>query len=213
MRNWAIVVIIVLIAAEVIFELYSRHRRDALSKKAMELMMNGKYSEVEKLADSKEMVRSFPPYNRLYLKLNCAMIQQKRKETDDLLKQFETIRMNGTQKTALYSMAFQYYLPLEEQSLCADYKIKIDELDGNEQLKKYADRAYDVVYKKDTSYLEELKAEASSLPLTRRSANDYLIAETYKNLGDEDNHQAWLRQMQKDIAAAMDSSKAQPQNQ
>ena len=213
MQTWAIVAIIAVIAADVIFELYSRNRQNSLSKKAMELMMEGKYSEVEELADSKEMMRSFPPYNRLYLKLNCAMMQQKNKETEALLKEFETIRMNDSQKTALYSMAFQYYLPLEEQSLCADYKLKIDGLKGSEKLKKYADRAYDVVYKKDTSHLEELKAETAALPIEQRGSNDYLIAQIYKNLGDQDNQQAWMMQMQKDLAAAVDSSRNQSQQQ
>lgn len=211
MQKWAIVAIIAVFAAEIIFELYSRHRRNSLSKKAMELLLTGKYSEVEELADSKEMMRSFPPYNRLYLKLNSAMMQQKNKETEALLKEFETVRMNESQKTALYSMAFQYYLPLEEQSRCADYKIKIDDLKGNETLKRYVDRAYDIVYKKDTSRLEELKAETAALPLSQRSSNDYLIAQIYKNLGDEENQQSWLMQMQKDISAALDANRSQSQ--
>ena len=51
------------------------------------------------------------------------------------------------------------------------------------------------------------------MTLCIRKIHRILRNQIYKNLGDQDNQQAWMMQMQKDLAAAVDSSRNQSQQQ
>ena len=90
---WIWIIAIAAIAAELIFYYVQKKRQDRLSKKAMDLVLHGNLDELDQFVDSPEMQKSFPVYNRLYLKLNASIMRGDMKKTDELFEEIGKTNM------------------------------------------------------------------------------------------------------------------------
>lgn len=183
---WIWIIAIAAIAAELIFYYVQKKRQDRLSKKAMDLVLHGNLDELDQFVDSPEMQKSFPVYNRLYLKLNASIMRGDMKKTDELFEEIGKTNMTDQQKAAYAMMGFQYYLPLDRKEECGQYKVMLDTLKGNEKMKQYANQAFGIVYDRQTDSLDELLKKNETEDLAQKAVNEFLIAKIYENLGDRD---------------------------
>jgi len=182
-----VVVILLLIAlvAEGIYQYYRRNKRNAIEKKLMTYLYNRKFNDFYSYLKSKEVVGNLHPFNIEYLKMNAAIIENDGSKIEQSLKTLKDMKLKDGQKREIYFNGFNYYIDIDNKTQSKVYKDLCLEVEKDPIRIEYINRLYDIKIEKSTKYLDELLKEVSSENINPTLY--LLIAETYKNLNDSVN--------------------------
>ncbi len=138
----------------------------------------------------------FPPFNLDYMELNAFILENNSKEIQKSFDSFNKKNLNKKQKEIVFMMAFNYYINLEEYNKAKKYIDLINNLD-NIQMKKEANRIYDIYALKGYKYLDEMLDEISMMDDTYKGVNEFLISLMYKNKNDVENSEKYRKLSEK----------------
>ena len=101
-----------------------------------------------------------------------------------MFEHFNDVRLNNTQKQAVYNRAFYYYLSLGDEKKAREYYTQLSEINPKDQ--ETLDIVYDIYIAKGYKYLDKLLGMAEKMDDKQKLANYPLIAEMYRNKGDDE---------------------------
>ncbi len=140
-----------------------------------------------------------PPYNRDYLTLNRDLMEGDRDTIDAMFEHFDHVNLNKKQKQDVYLRGLEYYVSRENAALADKYYELVKGL-GDEDLTQYADRLYDIYFKKGWKYLDEMLEEVSSGSLAddaqKRLETYSMISAMYQNKGDEKKSKQYVKKIE-----------------
>ncbi len=138
------------------------------------------------------------PFNVDFLKLNRALLAGDRQGTDEMFEHFDHVNLNEKQKENVYLRGFEYYLSAGDRALTDKYYELIKGLDDGD-LKTYVDHLYDIYVLKGWTYLDEMLAQADTLPKDQLFEVYSMISAMYENKGDEKNAQIYLDKIENEF--------------
>ena len=153
------------------------------------LLQNHRFSEFDQMMEKKIIKIVFNPFNIDFIKLNSYLIRDDSKRIDDAFANFDSVRLSSKQRDEIDLKAFNYYLFIDEKKAKKYYQ-NIENSKTN-KMKKDVERLYDIYILKSSRYLQTLLDETEKLEDKYKSANELLISEIYKNLGDTDKHKMY----------------------
>lgn len=153
------------------------------------LLQNHRFSEFDQMIEKKIIKIVFNPFNIDFIKLNSYLIRDDSKRIDDAFANFDSVRLSSKQRDEIDLKAFNYYLFIDEKKAKKYYQ-NIENSKTN-KMKKDVERLYDIYILKSSRYLQTLLDETEKLEDKYKSANELLISEIYKNLGDTDKHKMY----------------------
>lgn len=153
------------------------------------LLQNHRFSEFDQMMEKKIIKIVFNPFNIDFIKLNSYLIRDDSKRIDDAFANFDSVRLSSKQRDEIDLKAFNYYLFIDEKKAKKYYQ-NIENSKTN-KMKKDVERLYDIYILKSFRYLQTLLDETEKLEDKYKSANELLISEIYKNLGDTDKHKMY----------------------
>lgn len=153
------------------------------------LLQNHRFSEFDQMMEKKIIKIVFNPFNIDFIKLNSYLIRDDAKRIDDAFANFDSVRLSSKQRDEIDLKAFNYYLFIDEKKAKKYYQ-NIENSKTN-KMKKDVERLYDIYILKSSRYLQTLLDETEKLEDKYKSANELLISEIYKNLGDTDKHKMY----------------------
>ena len=109
MKVIAVAVVVALVMFTVINTL-----KTTTYRKMVSLLENGSFEEFHSKIDSRFMKTLFPKSAILDLKLNAALVEQKKKEATAILEQICAMPLTTPQKENYYMKAFNFYVGLED---------------------------------------------------------------------------------------------------
>lgn len=181
--NVLIAIVVIVFAADVLWNLYQNKKRDELLKKFDEYLGKKDYASFDELIDSKQVRQFFPIFNINYLKLNESLIKEDMEEIDRAFDSFD-MRMNKVQKEALYKKGFYYYLGIENKEKTDLYYEQLKQLNIKDQ--HTLDMVYDIYIAKGYKYLDEINDKIKNLPQEKQMPFYALLSDMYRNKGDEE---------------------------
>jgi hypothetical protein len=181
--NVLIAIVVIVFAADVLWNLYQNKKRDELLKKFDEYLGKKDYASFDELIDSKQVRQFFPVFNINYLKLNESLIKEDMEEIDRAFDSFD-MRMNKVQKEALYKKGFYYYLGIENKEKTDLYYEQLKQLNIKDQ--HTLDMMYDIYIAKGYKYLDEINDKIKNLPQEKQMPFYALLSDMYRNKGDEE---------------------------
>jgi len=181
--NVLIAIVVIVFAADVLWNLYQNKKRDELLKKFDEYLGKKDYASFDELIDSKQVRQFFPIFNINYLKLNESLIKEDMEEIDRAFDSFD-MRMNKVQKEALYKKGFYYYLGIENKEKTDLYYEQLKQLNIKDQ--HTLDMMYDIYIAKGYKYLDEINDKIKNLPQEKQMPFYALLSDMYRNKGDEE---------------------------
>lgn len=181
--NVLIAIVVIVFAADVLWNLYQNKKRDELLKKFDEYLGKKNYASFDELIDSKQVRQFFPVFNINYLKLNESLIKEDMEEIDRAFDSFD-MRMNKVQKEALYKKGFYYYLGIENKEKTDLYYEQLKQLNIKDQ--HTLDMMYDIYIAKGYKYLDEINDKIKNLPQEKQMPFYALLSDMYRNKGDEE---------------------------
>ena len=181
--NVLIAIVVIVFAADVLWNLYQNKKRDELIKKFDEYLGKKDYASFDELIDSKQVRQFFPVFNINYLKLNESLIKEDMEEIDRAFDSFD-MRMNKVQKEALYKKGFYYYLGIENKEKTDLYYEQLKQLNIKDQ--HTLDMMYDIYIAKGYKYLDEINDKIKNLPQEKQMPFYALLSDMYRNKGDEE---------------------------
>lgn len=196
--NWMIALIILMVLVELGLTIYRRGNVAKLSNQATRLMLEGKFQELNDYVDSKPFARNFPLYNRLFLKLNAAMLQDSRPKVVEIMREMEQIKMVQKQKAAYYSLLIQYFMIHNAKNETRKYIDLLAQLPKQEARVAMVERSYKIIYENDNSFKEELEQELKDHP-QKTQLNAYLLIQIYQRLNDQEKVQYYTNMIQEAV--------------
>lgn len=166
--------------------------------KLVNLITTQKYDEFDNQIESGFVKFVFGPYVKDYLKLNRAIVAADAKMIDERFAEIIKHRLNTKQKQDIYMKGFNYYVSLENPAKTKEYLDLVHTL-SNEQIKKEADRIYDIYILKGHKYLDELLEETADMQDMYKGVNEFLISLMYENMGEKKKAQEYRRLSEKHI--------------
>lgn len=109
MKPLYIVIILVILAiiAEGIYQLNRRYKRGLIQNKLMQLLINGDFKEFEEYADSFEVKTNIKPFNLEYIKMNEAIMLNDSAKLEKSFNKLLNMKMNDEQKGRSLSQLVQ----------------------------------------------------------------------------------------------------------
>ena len=181
-----IILIIIAIIAEGIYQLNRRYKRGLIQNKLMQLLMNGNFKEFEEYADSFEVKTNIKPFNLEYIKMNEAIMLNDSKKLENSFKKLLDMKMSDEQKEEVYLNCFNHYIDTNASKRAEQFKDYLIKNSKNSSLKTYVQRVYDVKIEHSFKYLEEMLKELENNNINK-ATHYLLIAEMYKNKNDNEN--------------------------
>ena len=176
-----IAIIVVIFAADILWQLYQNWKRDELLKRLDTYLGNKDYASFDELIDSKEVRRYFPAFNTAFMKLNEAMYKEDMKQIETAFDSFK-MPMNKAQKEALYKKGFYYYLSIEDKEKTAYYYELLKELGVKDQ--QSLDMMYDTYILKGYRYLDQITEHIKDFSEEKQMPFFALLSDMYRNKGD-----------------------------
>lgn len=197
--NWTKVLAVAVVVALVMFTVINT-LKTTVYRKMVTYLEQGNYDEFHKKIDSKFYRFLFPKSAILDLKLNAALVQQKKKEATQLLEQICSMKLTPSQKENYYMKAFNFYVGLEDAKNSKKYLGMINEL-PNERMKFEANRVYNIFILKNDKELNDLLEELENMEDNEKGVNEYLISVIYKNKKDRENQKKYADLSRQHFAA------------
>ena len=185
MKVIAVAVVVALVMFTVINTL-----KTTTYRKMVSLLENGSFEEFHSKIDSRFMKTLFPKSAILDLKLNAALVEQKKKEATAILEQICAMPLTTPQKENYYMKAFNFYVGLEDARNSKKYLSLINEL-PNERMKFEANRVYNIFILKNDKDLKDLLEKVENMEDREKGVNEYLISVIYKNKKDRENQKKY----------------------
>lgn len=192
-------ILYILAAAAVIASIwygnYRYQKKMQYQNDLLRLLMSGNYPLFLKEIDSNEAKANIPPFNREFLKLNAALLEQDSAAAEEQFKTLLKWELSDPQKIDLYMRGLQYYAANDNRAEAERFRKKLFKLTDNEQIRAEADRFISIYLDKSDRYLGELLAENRVVSEFKKYANDFLIAKIYENRNEPElaeqyrNHQ------------------------
>lgn len=146
------------------------------------LLNDKRFSEFDQMMEKKIIKIVFNPFNIDFIKLNSYLIRKDTNKIDNAFSHFDSVRLSSKQRDEVDLKAFNYYLCNDEKKAKKYYQ-NIQKSKTN-PMKQDVERLYDIYIRKSDRYLQTLLKETETLEDQYKSANELLISEIYKNLGD-----------------------------
>lgn len=181
-NNHFITLILICFGTYVLIMIISKSIRDYKLNQMIALLHEHKFSEFDQLMEKKIVKIVFNSFNIDFIKLNSYLIRKDSKKIDHAFSDFDSVRLSSKQRDEVDLKAFNYYLFNDEQKTKKYYQ-NIKNSKTN-MMKKDVERLYDVYILKSDRYLQDLLDETEILEDKYKSANELLISEIYKNLGN-----------------------------
>ncbi len=189
--------LIVMIAAGTVivlciaYYLYGVFEGRILAEKLSILLMEHNYDEFDRLAGSKQSKRYIKPFTLNFLLLNSAIIRDNKKSVLNMFNDLCKADMNQAQKSAVYSRVFYYWIANKDNKSAADvYERFAKKSNAIPDRMRYV---YDVYCKKGFHYIEEIEEKLPILKEEEKYEYYALLADMYKNKGDEINSKKYSR--------------------
>jgi len=132
------------------------------------------------------------PFNRDYLRLNAAFLENNKAKITKEIGILETRKLNDRQKVDFYRNAFSYYMNQGNKKDSARFIEKLKEC-KNTDLAVEAQLIYDVQFNKKKDGIEEVIKMAESALTSQKPFYYSLIAQMYSNANDEENAQIYIQ--------------------
>ena len=165
-------------------QILQKRKRNRLLDTVSTLLAEKKFDEFNELIDSPEAQKSFPVYNRLFLKLNEAFLKEDKTAIDKAFKEFNGLRMNKVQQEALYKRGFYYYMSAEDKENTRMYYDLLSQMSIKDQ--ETIDVMYDTYILKGYRYLEQIRKQCDDAIGDQKMPFYALLADMYHNKGEED---------------------------
>lgn len=178
-----IVLIVAIFIVNLGFQIFQKNKQNDLLNRLSECLAKKRFDEFDELIDSKQARRSFPVYNRNFLKLNKAFLLEDKKEIAEAFDSFKGLPMNAVQKEALYEKAFYYYLSLKDKENTRAYYDLLKDLNVKDQ--EMLDVMYDTYILDGYRYLDQIEKQCHEADDTEKIGYCALLADMYCNKGDQ----------------------------
>lgn len=185
MKVIAVAVVVALVMFTVINTI-----KTTMYRKMVTYLETGNYDQFYKDIDKTFTKLIFPKSSILDLKLNAALVQQKKKEATTLLEQICSMPLSMSQKENYYMKAFNFYVGVEDAKNSKKYLNLINEL-PNERMKFEANRVYNVFILKNDNDLKDMLEEIENMEDREKGVNEYMISVIYKNKKDRENQKKY----------------------
>ncbi|MDD7282153.1 hypothetical protein [Floccifex sp.] len=196
---------IIIVVAIVMMFLISTLKKSTY-KRLVNYLENGDFTSFYKEIDSKKVKMLLNNLNIIDMKLNAAIVQQNKQETNRLFDEVIKLPLTPSQKEHYYMKAFNYYVGLMEKKKAKKY-IDLINTTSNERMKLEANRVYNIYILKNDKDLRSLLLELKDLEDSQKGVNEYLISLIYKNKGDLENA-AKYEELSKEHFALVDEQTA-----
>lgn len=196
---------IIIVVAIVMMFLISTLKKSTY-KRLVNYLENGDFTSFYKEIDSKKVKMLLNNLNIIDMKLNAAIVQQNKQETNRLFDEVIKLPLTSSQKEHYYMKAFNYYVGLMEKKKAKKY-IDLINTTSNERMKLEANRVYNIYILKNDKDLRSLLLELKDLEDSQKGVNEYLISLIYKNKGDLENA-AKYEELSKEHFALVDEQTA-----
>lgn len=201
MKAIAVAVVVALVMFTVVNTL-----KTTMYRRLVGYLEKADYDHFYEEIDRKSTKFLFPKSAILDLKLNAAIIQEKKKETTAILDQLCSMPLTNSQKENYYMKAFNFYAGYEDEKNCRKYLKLINEL-PNDRIRYEANRVFNIFILKNDKDLSELLEELDGMEDRERGVNEYLISVIYKNRNDTANQKKY-EELSKEHFALVDEETA-----
>lgn len=169
----------ILFIFSIAYEVFNKNKTKNYLDQLSEYLMKQDYDKFDELIEDDKIKRNIPIYNRNFLKLNEALMRQDDSRCEELFKTFDSLRMSDTQKVAIYSNGFYYYMNKNNNDEATKYFNLLKQTNQYKNNHVY-DRIYDTYILKGYKFLEETEQLAKDNPKLLM-----LVADMYRNKGDD----------------------------
>lgn len=192
-----IILCIVCLLAEGIYQLYKRNIKNLVEQKLISLVMTGKFKEFDTYVESKEVKQALPSFNIEYIKMNAAIMENNSSKIEKALSNLIDKKMNDKQKKEVYLNGFNYYIDKNDRANATKYKNMLAGISSiDAATKNYVNRLYEIKIEKKADCLNSLLNEVNNGTVNNSASHYLLIAEAYKNIGDNKNYKLYISKYQ-----------------
>lgn len=188
--------VVLIFGADIVYTMNSKKKSADLLQQLNTLLANEEYEEFEKLIDTPEVKKSFTAYNVAFMKLNKAMMKNNPSEITQAFANFN-IKMNPVQRETVLKRAFYYYIGVKDFKRTEHYYNLLKDMNVKDQVT--LDIMYDTYVNKGYRYLEEVLNNYERLSEEDQAPYIALIADMYKNKGDNEKAKEFEDKTQKII--------------
>lgn len=180
--NFLIILILISFGIYIVLLIISKCIMNYKLNQMVTLLNDKRFSEFDQMMEKKIIKIVFNPFNIDFIKLNSYLIRKDTNKIDNAFSHFDSVRLSSKQRDEVDLKAFNYYLCNDEKKAKKYYQ-NIQKSKTN-PIKQDVERLYDIYIRKSDRYLQTLLKETETLEDQYKSANELLISEIYKNLGD-----------------------------
>lgn len=180
--NFLIILILISFGIYIVLLIISKCIMNYKLNQMVTLLNDKRFSEFDQMMEKKIIKIVFNPFNIDFIKLNSYLIRKDTNKIDNAFSHFDSVRLSSKQRDEVDLKAFNYYLCNDEKKAKKYYQ-NIQKSKTN-PMKQDVERLYDIYIRKSDRYLQTLLKETETLEDQYKSANELLISEIYKNLGD-----------------------------
>lgn len=167
-----------------------------VSGKLEQYLLMKDYDRLEKTLDSFFCKVTYTPFRREMLRLNGYSMQGDVGRVEQQFSfMFSKMRLTSEQEIILTQRGFYYYMEQKEYKKAEQLLNHLKKIDSKNHSVKIMDIMYDILVRKETKYIDVLKASIKHLE-NSESKNigiiEYLIGLQYSYLNDADNMKTYL---------------------
>lgn len=176
-------------AACIMYYFYGVLRGNRICNRLSNMLVENKYEDFNKLADSKLAKRYANPFTLNFLKLNSAISQKDDKQVKTMLEYFEKEKPNKMQASAIYNRVFYYHVAKGNYDEAKTiYKKMLDRNIMTDNRIKYV---FDTYCESGFEYIDELEELIKTLKEDEKTEYYALLADMYKNKKDLDKSEKY----------------------
>ncbi len=180
-QNIMIAAILLILIAVLAVESHYRKEASVFENELVQHLSAGEYKEFDSLIQSTQAERYLKEFNRSFLLLSEAIMQDNQVKTDEVFDHLMKTKLNSKQTAAVCSRALPYLIIVKDNKRCRLCGDKINSLNGFDELKKSSARTIRIIVNHKTDYLDDLLKEEDALSGEAKALNKMLIAEIYIN--------------------------------
>jgi len=151
--------------------------------KMINALKEGNYEVFYKTANKKIVSYLCGKFNIEYLKLQAALLEENHEKIETQYNYFDSKKLSEAQKEVIYVKAFNYYVTMHNDEKIEYYLEKIKTL-KNKNIVKEIEITYDVVVKKQCTYLNDVLESYEKANDKIKPGYAYLLSLMYKYQGD-----------------------------
>ena len=189
--NPLVIILIALIIIPTVFQIYHSIQTKKISDDLVNLATKQKFAELYKRIEDPKTQKYVPQFNLQYLAMNAGILEN---NPDIARKYFDSLSdciMNEAQVKAVYTRGLQYFITLSDKNRCKICYEKLRQAKMDPATARYLDHIYDVMILDKADCLNDLLEEIKGKTTPDIFANEFLIANIYKNIGDAEKEKEY----------------------